>query len=207
MNLRAHVLSYTTALAYDPKPSTVWSKGNVSDGNIVSTKSRFRKWVFFFQIKIILWKLGIFFRILPSLLLKRDNQKLRNMVFYIIEGAVDWPCWLGALGFISGWLCHLVTITCYCKDLFLFCLTFSSILHFADYFSSEKNRLKNCLAGFSQLFKIFYFIFLFRAARAAYGSSRAKGWIRSAAVSLQHGNARSKPHLWPMLQLEATPDP
>ena len=50
---------------------------------------------------------------------------------------------------------------------------------------------------------------LFRAALEAYGSSQDRGWIGAAAAGLQHShsNARSKLHLWPILQLTAAPDP
>ena len=45
----------------------------------------------------------------------------------------------------------------------------------------------------------------------AYVSSQARGQIRAAAASLSHSNShnntRSKPHLRPIPQLEATPDP
>ena len=41
---------------------------------------------------------------------------------------------------------------------------------------------------------------------AAYGSSQARGWIRAAAADLCHSYTGSKLHLWPTLQLEATPD-
>ena len=54
------------------------------------------------------------------------------------------------------------------------------------------------------------FLFLFfRAAPAAYGSSRARGLIGAIAAGLRHShsNARSKPSLLPTPQLTATPDP
>ena len=53
------------------------------------------------------------------------------------------------------------------------------------------------------------FFFLFTAAPVAYRNSRASGSIRASAASLHHshGNTRSKPHLWPMLQVVATLDP
>ena len=56
---------------------------------------------------------------------------------------------------------------------------------------------------------VFCFVFLFRAAPAAYGSSQAKGRIRAAADGLHHSHsyARSEPHLQNMLQLAATLDP
>ena len=49
---------------------------------------------------------------------------------------------------------------------------------------------------------IFYFIFIFRAAPAAYGSSQVRGQIRAAAASLphSHSHARSEPRLWPTPQ-------
>ena len=55
----------------------------------------------------------------------------------------------------------------------------------------------------------FFFPFLFMAALGAYGSSWARGRIRSAAAGLHHShsNTRSEPHLRFMLQLAAKPDP
>ena len=54
-----------------------------------------------------------------------------------------------------------------------------------------------------------FFCFLFRAVRAAYGSSQARGQIGAAAASLHHShsNARSEPHLSSTTQLTAMPDP
>ena len=47
------------------------------------------------------------------------------------------------------------------------------------------------------------FIFFFRAAPVAYGSSQTRGWNGATAASLchSHSNTRSKPHLWPTPQL------
>ena len=47
------------------------------------------------------------------------------------------------------------------------------------------------------------------AATVAYGSSQAKGQIRAAAAGLHHihSNTRSEPHLLPMPQIAAMPDP
>ena len=52
------------------------------------------------------------------------------------------------------------------------------------------------LEGGSYLF-VYLFIWLFRAAPAAYGGSRARGEIRAIAAGLHysHSNARSKLHL------------
>ena len=51
--------------------------------------------------------------------------------------------------------------------------------------------------------------FLFRATPVAYGSSQARGGIRAAAAGLHHShsNIGSVPHLQPIPQLTATPDP
>ena len=54
------------------------------------------------------------------------------------------------------------------------------------------------------------FIFLlFTAIPVSYGSSGARARIRAAAASLRHslGNARSKPHRQPALQLAVMTDP
>ena len=58
--------------------------------------------------------------------------------------------------------------------------------------------------------QVFFFsFFLFRAARAAYGSSQARGRIRAAAASHSHShsNSGSEPCLQPTPQFMATPDP
>ena len=54
-----------------------------------------------------------------------------------------------------------------------------------------------------------FFFFHFRPAPAAYGSYQARGQIRAATADLcfSHGNAGSEPHLQPILQLAAMPDP
>ena len=61
---------------------------------------------------------------------------------------------------------------------------------------------------FSIRIKIFFCFFL-RATPAAYGGSQARGLIKVIAASLHqsHSNARSEPHLRPISQLIATPDP
>ena len=86
-----------------------------------------------------------------------------------------------------------------------------SYLEFYFYFSkldtdsivrpSQKQLFHNWLKYFFS----FFFLNLFRAAPVAYGSSQARGPIRAAVASLHHShsNARSKPHLWPTLQLMA----
>ena len=53
------------------------------------------------------------------------------------------------------------------------------------------------------------FIFFGGAASMAYGSSQARGPIRTVAASLHHShsNIRAEPHLWPTLQLRKTLDP
>ena len=54
-------------------------------------------------------------------------------------------------------------------------------------------------------FKVLYF-FLW-AIPAAYGSFQTRGWIGAVAAGLyhSHSNARSKPQLWPTLQVAAMP--
>ena len=56
---------------------------------------------------------------------------------------------------------------------------------------------------------LFFFFCLFRATPVAYGGSQARDLVGATAASLRHShhNARSKPHLQPMPQLMATPDP
>ena len=51
----------------------------------------------------------------------------------------------------------------------------------------------------------FFFFLLFRAAHVAFGSSQGRG--RIGAIAASHSNAGSKPHLQPMPQLLAMPDP
>ena len=57
----------------------------------------------------------------------------------------------------------------------------------------------------------FFFLFYFRAAPAAYGSSQARGQIEAVAAGLHHShsnsNMGSKPHLRPIPQLTAMLDP
>ena len=57
-------------------------------------------------------------------------------------------------------------------------------------------------------FFLFFFL-LFRAALVAYGGSQARGPIGAVAAGLHHshGNAGSEPHLQPIPQLMAMPDP
>ena len=54
-----------------------------------------------------------------------------------------------------------------------------------------------------------FFFRLFRAIPMAYGGSQARGQIRAVAADLHHShsNARFEPHLRPIPQLMATPDP
>ena len=54
-----------------------------------------------------------------------------------------------------------------------------------------------------------FFFFFFRAAPASYGGSQARGQIRATAAGLRQSrsNARSEPHLQPVPQLTAMPDP
>jgi len=54
-----------------------------------------------------------------------------------------------------------------------------------------------------------FFLFLFIATPETYESSQARGKIRASAAGQHHshGNAVSKPHLQPMRQLVAMPDP
>ena len=56
---------------------------------------------------------------------------------------------------------------------------------------------------------LFFFLSLFRAPPAAYGGSQARGRIGDVAAGLHHShsNARSRPHLQPIPQLMAMPDP
>ena len=53
------------------------------------------------------------------------------------------------------------------------------------------------------------YVFIFRAAPAAYGTSQARHGIRAAVASLRHShsNASVEPYLQTTLQLVATPDP
>ena len=58
-------------------------------------------------------------------------------------------------------------------------------------------------------FCLFFLSVFFRAAPTAYGSSQARGEIEAVAAGLHHShsNARSEPHLQPIPQLRAMPDP
>ena len=57
--------------------------------------------------------------------------------------------------------------------------------------------------GFWMFLKETFFFFFFKSAPMVYGSFQAQGWIRAAASSLYHSNARSESHLWPAPQLAA----
>ena len=65
--------------------------------------------------------------------------------------------------------------------------------------SKNKNITKN----------FFFFFFFLRATLVAYDGSGARGGIRAKAAGLRHShsNAGYKPHLQPIPQLRATPDP
>ena len=65
--------------------------------------------------------------------------------------------------------------------------------------NKEKQRVRNILS---------FFFFFFRAAPVVYGSSHARGGIGAEAANLhqRHSNARSEPHLPPMLKLPAMLD-
>ena len=58
----------------------------------------------------------------------------------------------------------------------------------------------------TQVFILFCFVLLFRAALAAYGSSQTRGQIGAMAAGHSHSNTGSEPHLLPTLQLTATLD-
>ena len=44
-------------------------------------------------------------------------------------------------------------------------------------------------------FSLFFFFFLFKATPVAYGSSQARGWIRTAAAALSHCHSNAGPEL------------
>ena len=75
--------------------------------------------------------------------------------------------------------------------------------------------LYNYYFSLSVQYSIYYmkystqFFFLFKAARVAYGSSRARSQIGATVAGLchSHSNTGSELHLWPMLQLVAMLDP
>ena len=56
---------------------------------------------------------------------------------------------------------------------------------------------------------VYALFFFLMAAPVAYGSFQTSNPIRAVAAGLyhSHSNTRSKPYLWPMLQVAATPDP
>ena len=69
--------------------------------------------------------------------------------------------------------------------------------------------LKQFISSFLSSFFSFLLSFFLStmATLAAYGSFQAMGWIRVTAASLCHSNAGSMPHLQPIPQFTATPDP
>ena len=68
--------------------------------------------------------------------------------------------------------------------------------------SNRKTQLENQL-------KSFFVFFFLRAAPKAYGGSQVRGRTRAIAAGLRHNhsNMGSKPHLQPVSQLTAKPDP
>ena len=58
-------------------------------------------------------------------------------------------------------------------------------------------------------FSFFLFLCLFRVTPTAYGGSQARGLIGAVGTGLlhSHSNAKSEPHLRPIPQLTATPNP
>ena len=74
-------------------------------------------------------------------------------------------------------------------------------------FQTESDKSKYS----SENYYYYYFVFLsfLGPALAAYGGSQARGLIRAVATGLHqsYNNARSEPHLRPIPQLMATPDP
>ena len=80
----------------------------------------------------------------------------------------------------------------------------------------KDNKFKNSDVQFNfswnhqyETVTIFIYLFYFMASPVVYGSSWARGWIATAAAGLcsNHGNCGSELHLWPTLQLSATPNP
>ena len=67
---------------------------------------------------------------------------------------------------------------------------------------------KNTVKYFIYLF-IYLFIYIFRATPMVYVGSQTSGLIGAVAASLHHShsNTRSEPHLRPIPQLTAMPDP
>ena len=65
------------------------------------------------------------------------------------------------------------------------------------------------LLEFIFFFSFFFFFFFFKAAPEAHGSSQARGLIGATAAGHihSHSNARSEPHLRPIPQLTAAPEP
>ena len=73
-----------------------------------------------------------------------------------------------------------------------------------EYFKGKTKSRKLKIKFF---FKKNFFFYLFRATPMACGGSQARGPIRVVATSLRHSHSESEPHLRPMVQLMATPDP
>ena len=95
-------------------------------------------------------------------------------------------------------------------------LTLSSIMfhrNWLDIVPCYRRRILWAIKIWKDIYNYIYiyilFSFAFRAEPMLYGSSQASGRIRAAAAGLHHShsNAGSMPHLWPIPQLTATPDP
>ena len=81
------------------------------------------------------------------------------------------------------------------------------ILFWSDLSLSERKGLLSLSLSLSVCVCVSVCVF-FRAAPEAYGSSQARGRIRTTAASLHHShsNSGSKPCLWPIPQFMAMPD-
>ena len=80
-------------------------------------------------------------------------------------------------------------------------LSLCSDLSHCSWILNPLHHSRNSCIKLFYFFNFVLFFCFFRAAPMAYGSSQARGWIRTTATSLyhSHSNEGSKPHLWPQL--------
>ena len=111
------------------------------------------------------------------------------------EGGLSVPVrqWVGAWGWVGGGPCsaiaHLVRWDC------------GSPSHLSFIYFFYYGKISD--------FYLFIYFWLFRAVPVAYGGFQARDPIVATATGLRqsHSNTRSEPHLGPIPQLTATPDP
>ena len=137
----------------------------------------------------VIWQMGRLYRL--KIYSRWNWTQMRKMNLDLVS--VSWS------NFLSTSLTFTHPFPC---SLFSWVSDYSCVL--GEKFSSFHALLFPCkYILFALIF--FFFFFFFRATCVAFGSSKARDRIRTAAAGLhhRHSNTRSKLHLWPMPQLAA----